>query len=238
MAQGLLRKSHRVALRPTPEQESLFLRQAGYSLLAYDWAVDEFRAGLEAGEWLSERSLRPRWNLVRSTITPWSRELSQNAAKYAIIDVGQAISNWREYGRKRKQGISCRRIGFPRFKRRKHEEGFRADNGPDTVRVDGKGATLPKIGTVALVEHLRFTGRICEVTVNRTAGQWFASFSIDTGEPPPPLKDGPTTGGDGGIAKLAGCSEGTVVETPSALGPALKQLRKLDKAIVRSKERP
>ena len=94
----------------------------------------------------------------RSMITPWSRELSQNAAKYAIIDVGQAISNWREYGRKRKQGISCRRIGFPRFKRRKHEEGFQADNGPDTVRVDGKGATLPKIGTVALVEHLRFTG--------------------------------------------------------------------------------
>ena len=103
-------------------------------------------------------------------------------------------SNWREYGRKRKQGISCRRVGFRRFKRRKHE-GFRADNGPHTVRVDGKGATLPKIGTLAMVQHLRFRGRICEVTVNRTAGQWFASFSIDTGERPPPLKDGPTIGG-------------------------------------------
>ena len=40
-----------------------------------------------------------------------------------------------------------RRIGFPRFKRRKHEQGFRADNGPDTVRVDGKAVILPKIGT-------------------------------------------------------------------------------------------
>ena len=117
-------------------------------------------------------------------IAPWSRELSQNTAKCAIIDLGQAVSNWREYGRKRKQGIGGGRVGFPRFKRRKHEEGFRADNGPDTVGVDGKGATLPKIGPLAMVEHLRFRDRICEVTVNRTAGQWFASFSIDTGEPP------------------------------------------------------
>ena len=39
-----------------------------------------------------------------------------------------------------------RRVGFPRHKRRKHEQGFRADNGPDTVRVDGKAVILPRIG--------------------------------------------------------------------------------------------
>ena len=236
MTGEVLKKSHRVALRPTPAQEALFLQHAGYARFAYNWAAGEFRAGLQVGEWLSERSLRPRWNLVKGIIAPWSRELSQNAAKYAIIDLGQATSNWGEYRRKRKQGIDCRRVGFPRYKRRKHEQGFRADNGPDTVRVDGKSATLPKIGTVAMVEQLRFKGRICEVTVNRTAGQWFACFSIDTGDLPPPVKDGPTIGVDVGITRLAVCSDGSVVENPKALGPALKHLRRLDKAIARSRK--
>ena len=83
-------KSHRVALRPTSEQESLFLQHAGYARFAYNWALSEFKTGLDVGEWLTERSLRPRWNVVKGMIAPWGLELSQNAAKYAIIDFGQA----------------------------------------------------------------------------------------------------------------------------------------------------
>ena len=58
-----------------------------------------------------------------------------------------------------------------------------ADNG-DTVRVDGKVVILPKIGRVAMVEHLRFEGSIREVTVNRTAGTWFACFCVEDGQAP------------------------------------------------------
>ena len=137
--------------------------------------MSEFQAGLQLGEWLSEKSLRPRWNRVKNIIALWSNQLSQNAAKYTIIDLGQATSSWGEYRRKRKQGLGCRRFGFPRFKQRRHEEGFWADNGPDTVRVDGKTVILPKIGRVAMFEYLRLEGRICEVTFNRTAGQRSAS---------------------------------------------------------------
>ena len=85
-------KSHRVALNLSPEQESLFLQHAGFARFAYNWAVEEFQAGLQVGEWLSEMSLRPRWNLVKGIIAPWGREWSQNAAKYTIIDFGQAAS--------------------------------------------------------------------------------------------------------------------------------------------------
>ena len=74
------------------------------------------------------------------------------------------------------------------------------------------------------------------MTVNRTAGRWFACFSIETGEPLPPVKKGATIGVDVGINKLAVCSDGTVVENPRALAPALRKLRKLDKAIARSRK--
>ena len=232
-----MKKSHRVALKPTAEQESLFGQHAGYARFAYNWAVGEFKAGLDVGEWLSERTLRPRWNRVKGMITPWGRELSQNAAKYAIIDFGVAAERWGEYRRKVKEGRRPgRRVGFPRFKRRKHEQGFRVDNGPATVRVDGKSVALPKIGRVAMVEELRFHGTICEVTVNRTAGTWFACFCIEDGAETPPVKEDPTIGVDVGVGTMATCSDGTVVENPKALAPALRRLRRQDKAIARSRK--
>ena len=60
-----MKRSHHIALKPTPEQESLFGQQAGYARFAYNWAVGEFKAGLDVGEWLSDRTLRPRWNKIK-----------------------------------------------------------------------------------------------------------------------------------------------------------------------------
>ena len=231
-----MKRSHRVALKPTPEQEVLFGQHAGYARFAYNWVLGEFKAGLEVGEWLSERTLRPRWNVIKGMIAPWGTELSQNAAKYAIVDFGAAAESWGEYRQKVKTGRRAgRRVGFPRFKRRKHEQGFRADNGPDTVKVDGKVVILPKIGPVAMVEELRFHGSIREVTVNRTAGTWFACFSIEDGQKAPPVKNGPTIGVDVGVGSMATCSNGTTADNPKALSSALSQLRRVDKAIARSR---
>ena len=72
----------------------------------------------------------------------------------------QAANAWGVCRQRVKSGErSGRRVGFPRFKRRKHEQGFHADNGPDTVR-GGKVVVLPKIGHVAMVEQLQFRGSI------------------------------------------------------------------------------
>ena len=60
---------------------------------------------------------------------PWATPLSQNAAKYAIVDFGQAANAWGVYRQRVKAGQRpARRVGFPRYQRRKHERGFRADN--------------------------------------------------------------------------------------------------------------
>ena len=231
-----MKKAHRIALEPTPEQESLFGQHAGYARFSYNWAVGEFKAGLDVGEWLSQRTLRPRWNQAKRLIAPWAAELSQNAAKYAIIDFGQGATTWGAYRKRLRAGEKpSRRVGFPRFKRRKHEQGFRADNGPDTVRVDGKAVLLPKIGWVAMVEQVRFSGSIREVTINRTAGRWFACFAVETGEEPPPVKDGDTVGVDVGVGTLAVCSNGLRVENPRALNTGLRRLRRVDQAIARSR---
>ena len=86
-----------------------------------------------------------------------------------------------------------------------------------------------------MVEELRFRGSIREVTINRTAGTWFACFCVEDGQTPPSVKDGPTIGVDVGVGTMAVCSDGTKVENPKALARGLKRLRRLDKAIARSR---
>ncbi len=107
-----MKRAPRIALKPTPEQESLFGQYARYARYAYNWAMGEFRAGLDIGEWLYERTLRHRWNLVKGIIAPWAAVLSQNAAKYAIIDFGQAADAWAAYRKRikagQRPGATCR----------------------------------------------------------------------------------------------------------------------------------
>ena len=85
------------------------------------------------------------------------------------------------------------------------------------------------------MEELRFAGSIREVTVNRTAGTWFACFCIEDGQELPAVKDGPTIGVDVGVGTMAVCSDGTTVANPKALAAGLKRLRRLDKVIARSR---
>ena len=86
-----------------------------------------------------------------------------------------------------------------------------------------------------MVEELRFAGSIREVSVNRTAGIWFACFCVEEMQELPAVKDGPTIGVDVGVGTIAVCSDGTTVANPKALAVALKRLRRLDKAIARSR---
>ena len=104
------------------------------------------------------------------------------------------------------------------------------------MKAEGKTVILPRPRPVAMVEALRFSRSIREVTVNRTADVWFACFCIEDGEEPPPLKQGPAIGVDVGVGVMATCSGGTVVENPKGLAGTLRRLRRVDKAFARSRK--
>ena len=81
--------THRIALDPNKRQEGLLRQHAGYARFAWNWGVEESRRALAAKEKspTSHYRLRPAFNAVKAKIAPWSRALSQNAAKYALIDL-------------------------------------------------------------------------------------------------------------------------------------------------------
>ena len=117
-----------------------------------NWALGEFRAGLEMGEWLSERTLRPRWNVVKGMIAPWlgtcRRQRSQ--VRHHRLRLRRAES-WGEY-------------------RRKHGQRFRAS----IIRTNSVESRWSSCRSVWLASRWwRSCGSTIpyrEVTVNRTVG--------------------------------------------------------------------
>ena len=136
-------RTHLIALDPNDKQASALAQHAGYARVAWNHALADFKAGLDAGEFRNDRKLRPRFNAVKATA--WSSELSQNAAKNAIINLGRAA--WR--GKTKGGATRKRRNRFPRFKKKGLRDSFRADNGRGTVKVRGAEIQLPRIGWLA-----------------------------------------------------------------------------------------
>ena len=228
-------KTHQVCLVTNNAEATLLSRHQGYARFAFNHALADFKEGLDAGEWRGDQTLRPRFNAVKRTLAPWSATLSQNASKYAILELGQAIGAFGTYRKAVRAGKKVKQVGFPRFRKRSSASGFRADNGPGTVRLEGKSIRLPKIGTLRTRESLRFDGDVVEVTVKREAGRWFACVAVRMPETPPLPRPEEVIGVDVGIKTLAVCSDGTVYENPQALRKSLSRLRRLDKSIARSR---
>ena len=144
--------THRIALDPNARQETHLRQHAGYARFAWNWGVEESRRALKAEDKspTSHYRLRPVFNSLKRQLAPWSSALSQNAAKYALIDLHLTWDRfWRQLEAikkgDQKPGRHCR---ASRFKSRKRGMAFRADNGPRTVRTEGRVIHLPRIGAV------------------------------------------------------------------------------------------
>lgn len=102
------------ALQPTLAWAALFGQHPDYTRFACNWAVSEFRTGPDVGVWLTERTLRSRWNKAKVKNVHWGAKLAQNLAKYTITDLRQAAEGQGEYRRKVKGGkYPGRQVRFP-----------------------------------------------------------------------------------------------------------------------------
>ena len=227
-------RTHLIALDPNDKQASALAQHAGYARVAWNHALADFKAGLDAGEFRNDRKLRPRFNAVKASAYPWSSELSQNAAKNAIINLGRAIDAWR--GKTKGGARRKRKNRFPRFKKKGLRDSFRADNGRGTVKVRGAAIQLPRIGWLRMREELRFSGDVASVTVSRKAGRWFAAVTVETGDEPPTMRDGATVGVDVGVKKLAVCSDGIEYSNPKPLKRSLGRLARLQRRKARGRK--
>ena len=222
-----LLRSQQIELDPNNKQCTLMAQHCGYKRVAFNFALSSFKSGLDADNWQSEQDLRKEFNASKRDKFPWCSDLSQNASKNAIRDLGDAVTRWKK-GQNR----------FPVYKKRSGKCSYQADNGVGTVKVDKKRMDLPKIGWVRMREALRYTGEITKVVVSRKNDRWFVSILVrcdsnNYKHQPPLFDDKQPIGIDVGINTLATCSDGTKYDNPRPLKRYERKLARANRALSR-----
>lgn len=222
---------HRIRLDPNNRQATYFARAAGTARFAYNWALAEWQtqyAAWKADNSLpkpSQMSLRRQLNAIKREQFPWMLEVTKNAPQMAIIQLGSAFNNF-----------FAGRAEYPRFKKKgKSRDSFSLTN--DQFGLDGCRIRIPNLGRVRMREPLRFSGKILSATISRTAGQWFASITVDTGRSHlPPAENQGVAGVDLGVSALATLSTGEKVAGAKPHKALLSRLKRLSRSLSRKAE--
>ena len=220
-------RTQKIELNPNNKQSTLIAQHCGYKRVAFNFALSSFKSGLDADNWQSEQDLRKEFNASKREKFPWCSDLSQNASKNAIRDLGDAVTRWKK-GQNR----------FPVYKKRSGKCSYQADNGVGTVKVDKKRMDIPKIGWVRMSEALRYTGEITKVVVSRKNDRWFVSILVrcdsnNYKHQPSLFDDKQPIGVDVGINTLATCSDGTKYDNPRPLKRYERKLARANRALSR-----
>jgi putative transposase len=220
----------------------------GARRFAFNWGLALVKERLEArrqGEdvevpWTLP-ALRREWNRAKETVAPWWRENSKEAYSSGLAGLADALKNWSDSRKGRRNG---RRVGFPRFKKKgRCRESVCFTTG--AIRVDDKShIVLPRIGrvrthepTMALLEKIEAgRARILRTTVARDGGRWFVSFTCEVErELATPRFPDAAVGVDAGLRHLAVLSTGEKVPNPRPLKQALRKLARLNRELARRK---
>jgi len=221
--------THKVALSPTPKQESLLMQNAGYARVAYNSVLNDWTQNKKDIPWTAP-ALRQRWNVAKHTLD-WTPDMIQSVGDFAIEDLAKAIAEWGKYRKARKTGLPHRIVGYPKHRAKRKGLSFSYD--PRRCKVEARRINIPKIGWVKTREELRFDGKIAKVVIKRDAKRWFACISVQQPKPEETSRRG-VVGVDVGIRTLAYTSRGLSYGNPRPLEAALAKLRRLQKAVSRS----
>ena len=233
-----MERAHKIRLNPTLEQEQYFRQAAGNARFAWNWALGIMREARKNQTTLPlVGDLKTEFNRIKREQFPFMLETTKCAPEQAFADLRQALTNYfndikkRKNGKRRKDG---KRVGFPRFKSRKRGYGsFYLAN--DKFTVNGHWIRIPKLGWVNMTEPLRFEGKIMGARISERAGYWFVSIQVQLPAPEQQVPER-VIGVDLGIKSLAVDSAGEVFENQKHLAAAQKKLRRLNRWLARKQK--
>ena len=226
MGAMIRRQAFRFALRPTDTQERLFRQFAGACRFVHNRAlaleIDRHASGEPRLGYVGTSGLLPRWK--RDPETLWLAGIHSQILQQALKDLDRAYRNFFE-----------KRAGFPKFRKKGENDAFRF---PQGAKLDEPNARifLPKIGWVRYRKSRTVLGTIKNVTVRRSGDKWFVSIQTEREvEASVPPSSG-IVGVDLGVARFATLSDGTVIEPGRFLSRHEARLKRLQRALARTKK--
>ena len=92
----MLIRSQKIALNPNNKQSTFLSQHAGYARVAFNFGLSSFKSGLDKDEWRSYIEIKREFNAVKHDKFDWCSDLSQNASKNALHNLGDAVSRWKK----------------------------------------------------------------------------------------------------------------------------------------------
>ncbi len=237
---------------PEPERAALVRSHFGARRFAYNWALAQVKADLEAKKadpshqsvpW-TLAGLRKAWNAEKDDVAPWWSTNSKEAYASGIRDCATALKNWQGFCQGRRPG---RKVGFPRLKpRRRDRARVTFTTGALRLEPDRRHLTLPVIGTLRTKENTRRVqrhlkngnARLLNMTLSERWGRLFVSVSYAVRSHQPGETHKVTRCGiDLGLRNLATVvdTDGNLVEVqnPAPLRAALAERRRIGRQMSR-----
>ena len=203
-------KSLKIRLELNNEQATLAAKHAGVARHAYNWGLDVCKKAYLNGEKRpSAIDLHKKLVAEVKKENAWYYEVSKCSPQEALRNLDKAY-------------IKCFREkkGLPVFKKKGIRDSFYLEG---AIEIKENQIKIPKFGKVKISEILDIQG-IKNVTVSKTAGQWFVAFKIPQAPNLPKQEKINPIGVDLGIKTLATLSDGTFFENKR---PYKKLKRKL-----------
>ena len=206
-------KSIKIRLELNKKQSRLASKHAGVARHAYNWGLSVCKEAYQNNE-KRPSSIDLHKKLVKDvkSVNKWYYDVSKCAPQEALRNLDGAYKK----AFKEKKGL-------PVFKKKGIRDSFYLEG---NIRTEKNKIKLPVFGWVKMSENLATASDledIKNVTISKTAGQWFVAFKVPFAKYPKQIKNNPV-GVDLGIKTLATLSEGTIFENKR---PYKKTKRKL-----------
>ena len=217
--------SHKIELKPNNKAKTHFKKAFGCARLAYNWALAKWEENYRQGVKASIYDIRKEFNAIKKEQYPFTYEVSAYATHQPFLNLDKAF---KKYFSDLKKG----KVSYPKFKKKKDNQGGYYIGGDQVVIKDNKYLKIPNLGLVKMKEALRFEGKINNVVISQKADKFFASFSMEITEEEynrthKQVKTNRLSVGiDLGISNFATLSNGLVIKSP-------KPLDKLTRLLVR-----
>ena len=219
-------KAYKYKISPTIEQQEKLSVQFGCARFVYNDALAKKKQFWDSGAYNITRFELQAWfvHMKNDLDTCWLKQAHSQVLQSALLHLDIAFKNFFQ-GRAR----------FPRFKSKYGKQSIQY---PQGVKLKEGLVFLPKVGWVKIVLHREFIGNIKTVTVSKSpTGKYFVSILSDQTKQVDPIKHIETTIGlDMGIHDFITDSNGEKQPNPRFLNKQLKNLKRKQQALSRTKK--
>lgn len=223
-------RAYKTELNPNNKQRTLFMKYAGTARFIFNWAladrIERHKNGLATNKFEQKR----RFNALKKEQYPWIYDVAYTVLEKEFDNCDLAFTN---FFRRVKNGD--KKVGYPKFKSRKHSNPKFTLRG--NITVEPNRIKLPRIGWIRLKEDNYLPSddtKILSANISERAGHWFISLQVETQkELEKSILSDNILGVDLGIKSLATCSNGKVFENPKSLTRFEKVLARKQRELCR-----